>query len=337
MAYSTTSYSPTSYGTSRLVTTRHIDLKKLRYFTTVAELGSFTKAARQLHIAQPALSRQVRMLEENLGLQLLSRSTRGVVLTDAGQILLNHARALAANLAHVVEDMHARAGSPKGQVTIGLPPSSTAILAAPLVRRVHRDFPGVSLRILDGLSFVLADWLEIGKIDLAVLGYPIQSRILALEPIAIEDVVVVEKATVGAVPPVYSLPALSAKPLIVSDYFAMIVRQALNIPTLELNTLLHVEAVEALRELVLDGFGAAILPVSLFRRELESGEVKARAITSRGVRRTLTLARPTLRQQTIAADAVANVIREEIAALEQAGHFTLARFSRNNLRRRAPA
>lgn len=333
MAYSTAGELPTSYGVSRLVTTRHIDLKKLRYFTTVAELGSFTKAARQLHIAQPALSRQVRMLEENLGLQLLSRSTRGVVLTDAGQILLNHARTLAASLAHVVEDMHARAGSPKGQVIVGLPPTTTAILTTPLVRRLSRDYPGVTLRILDGLSFVLADWLEIGTVDLAILGYPIHSRILALEPIAVEDIVVVEKATAGAAPPIYSVPTLSAKPLIVSDYFAMIVRQALNLPTLQLNILLHVEAVEALRELVLDGFGAAISPVSVFRRELESGEVRGRAITARGVRRTLTLARPTLRQRTIAADAVANIIREEVASLEQAGHFKLAHFSRNNLRR----
>jgi len=307
----------------RLASLPQIDFRKLRYFATVAELGSFTKAAQQLHIAQPALSRQVRLLEEDLGLQLMSRTVRGVVLTEAGTVLLKHAHALAANLAHVLEDMQTRAGSPKGEVVIGLPPSTVGTIAPPLVMRVRRDFPMVSLTIREGISQVLANWVEIGNVDIAVLSYPVDSRALLLEPLAIEDIVVFEREAPAEGSNVYSLGMLAARPLLVSGVFATIAQTALQLPTLKLNVLLEIDSVEAMRKLVLQGFGAALLPVSVLREELGQGLVHASAITSQGVRRTHMLARPALRQSTRALEAVVTVLKEEIAALERDGYFAL--------------
>jgi LysR family nitrogen assimilation transcriptional regulator len=89
-----------------------MDARRLRYFATVAELGSFTKAAERLHVAQPALSRQVRQLEEELGLELFSRIGRHIRATDAGEVLLRHARTIERDFERLIEDMRARRDRP---------------------------------------------------------------------------------------------------------------------------------------------------------------------------------------------------------------------------------
>ena len=100
-----------------------MNLKQLDYFVHVAELGSFSKAALVLDIAQPALSRQVRALETDLHENLFLRNGRGVTLTDAGRRLFEHATAILQLVTHAREDLGASRGAPVGRVTVGLPPS----------------------------------------------------------------------------------------------------------------------------------------------------------------------------------------------------------------------
>src|SRR5687768_12411406 len=100
-----------------------LDIRKLRYFVAVIEFGSFTKAALALHVAQPALSRQIQQLEEELGLSLLLREGRRVRPTDAGEALMLHARAIERDFERLREDMRARQGEPSGRVVFGIPPT----------------------------------------------------------------------------------------------------------------------------------------------------------------------------------------------------------------------
>jgi len=118
-----------------------MNLKQLEYFVQVAELGSFSKAAVVLDIAQPALSRQVRSLETELRQQLFLRNGRGVALTDAGKRLFDHSVAVLQLMAHARQDLGASRDEPVGRVTIGLPPSMGRQLTLPLIDRFQKQFP----------------------------------------------------------------------------------------------------------------------------------------------------------------------------------------------------
>lgn len=108
-----------------------MDAKKLRYFVTVSQLGSFSEAARRLHIAQPALSRHVKDIEESLGVPLLVRDARGVKLTDEGERLLTHALDVLHRLESLPRLVGTRSPTISGRVSIGLPTSTSAVLSAP--------------------------------------------------------------------------------------------------------------------------------------------------------------------------------------------------------------
>ncbi len=119
-----------------------MNLKQLEYFVQVAELGSFSRAAVVLDIAQPALSRQVRSLETELNQQLFLRNGRGVALTEAGKRLFDHGVAVLQLVTHAREDLEASRDKPVGQVTIGLPPSFGHQLTLPLIDRFRKQLPG---------------------------------------------------------------------------------------------------------------------------------------------------------------------------------------------------
>jgi LysR family nitrogen assimilation transcriptional regulator len=307
----------------------------------VAELGSFTKAAERLHIAQPALSRQVRQLEEELGLELFSRFGRQIRSTDAGQALLRHVRTIERDFERLNEDMRARKHTPTGRVVLGVPPALADIVVPAIVRRVQRDYPLIAISFAEGLSPVLSEWVQNNEVDLAILGLACEGESdaspgLKLEVLVSEDMVVIERPNGAAPPRVYSAERLKSKPLVLSEKFGRIVRSQLG-PDLQLNVAVAVDSVQAIKAMVLEGQAATILPVSMLNRELRRGTVVASAITARGVRRQLLLAQPSFRQMTQAGQAVANVIRDEIERMRREGMFSARRFVNGGARgRRGP-
>ena len=223
-----------------------IDNRKLRYFVTVVEFGSFTKAADALHITQPALSRQVKQLEEELGVELLLREGRGIRITDAGEALLLHARTIARDFERLREDMQARSGEPTGRVVFGIPPTLADTLVPRLVEATRHKFPLVTLKVAEGLTPVLLGWLRSSDADLAIvsLAHPDDAGKIAgvaLEAVANEDMVVVEKGGTPAPPRVYERAALSEKPIVVSQMLADIVRRQLGALYLPLNIVTEIE------------------------------------------------------------------------------------------------
>ena len=128
-----------------------MNLKQLEYFVRVAELGSFSKAAIILNIAQPALSRQVRLLETDLHATLLQRTGRGVVLTEAGKRLFDHSIGILQLVSRVREDIESSRGEPAGRIVVGLPPSTGRLLTLPLVEEFKRVLPKARLAIVEGL------------------------------------------------------------------------------------------------------------------------------------------------------------------------------------------
>lgn len=164
-----------------------MDLRQIRYFTRVAHLRSFSKAAEQLEVAQPALSRQVQALEEELDVQLLLRTTRGVEPTDAGLVFLERGEKILISIEEMREAVVRAFEHPAGELTLGLPPSLCASFAPLLLEDARKEIPDVRLRITEGLSVFLEEWLNQGRIDLAVLTKVGEMEGLSRVRLAVEE------------------------------------------------------------------------------------------------------------------------------------------------------
>src|ERR1700744_1928784 len=149
-----------------------MDLRQLRYFVAVAETGSFSAAAASLRIAQSALSRQVQALEEACRGSLMDRGARGVVLTEAGALLLTRARFLLAEAASTISEISELNNEPSGMVRLVAPPSFGDILFPVLAVSVVRRLPRVQLELREALTDAALDELRQGGLDLAVVSSP---------------------------------------------------------------------------------------------------------------------------------------------------------------------
>jgi len=146
-----------------------MELRHLQYFVCIAEAGSLSKAADQLDVAQPTLTRQIGALERDLGCALLVRHPRGVTVTEAGALLLEHGKDLLRRVSEAKEETLERAKVTRGTAGIGAPPSLAEVMYPEIARRYTPKFPSVTLRFTEGLSYVLLDWLDSKRIDLAIL------------------------------------------------------------------------------------------------------------------------------------------------------------------------
>jgi LysR family nitrogen assimilation transcriptional regulator len=172
-----------------------VNLKQLEYFVRVAELGSFSKAALILNIAQPALSRQVRLLETDLHVTLLTRNGRGVVLTEVGQRLFDHSVGILQLVARAAEDVAAARDEPAGRIVIGLPPSIGRRLTLPLVEGFAAHLPKARLAIVEGLSTHLTEWIATGRVDLGLIHNPEPKPAIEVTPVLEEPLGLVSPAT----------------------------------------------------------------------------------------------------------------------------------------------
>src|SRR4051794_21568803 len=174
-----------------------MDLKQLEYFVRVAELGSFTRAAIELDVAQPALSRQVRLLEVELRQNLLVRNGRGAVPTEAGKLLLDHGRGILHQVERAREDLGRLRGGLAGRVAVGLPSSVARVLTVPLTRSFREQLPEARLSISEGLSSGLQEGLVGGRLDIAVLYNAQPSREVDVTPLLEEDLLLVQARPPG--------------------------------------------------------------------------------------------------------------------------------------------
>ncbi len=168
-----------------------MDFKQIAYFVQVAELGSFTRAASVLRVAQPALSRQVRALEVELRQSLFDRNGRGVTLTPAGVRLLAHGRGILQQVERARQDLEDQRGAASGLLSIGLPPSVSRTLTAPLVEAFRTQFPRAKLSVVEGLSTYTLEWLTQGRIDCAVVYNATPAAAIDLLPVLQEPLFLV--------------------------------------------------------------------------------------------------------------------------------------------------
>lgn len=146
-----------------------MDIKHLRYFKTVVDLSSFTKAAKQLHIAQPAISMAIQKLEAELELTLLHRKDRKVSLTDEGRYLYRHATRILQASEDALLEMQELKGLLKGEVRVGIPSMLGSYHFPPILMAFRHRYPQLNLTVIDGGTSKLQQLLEQGKLDLAVV------------------------------------------------------------------------------------------------------------------------------------------------------------------------
>lgn len=272
-----------------------MDLTRLTYFVAVAEAGSFSRAAAALHLSQPALSRQVLLLEEELGQKLLERTGRGVVLTESGRALLQHAHAILALAAQAESDMQERLRSPRGRVTIGLPPWVSRAIAADLVQGFLQEYPDVTICIEENLSVSLREWLMAGRLDLALLFDPPHSPQIMMETLLREPLVLVSSE---ALPSKIRLSALSQRNLTMArgpNALRRLLESYTEPRGLPLRLVAEVDSVHTVLSLVARGMGDSVLPRSAAKAWAAPLALHMAQVVSPVVRNRLVLAVPRAR------------------------------------------
>ncbi len=243
-----------------------MDFKQLEYFVRVAELGSFTRAALALNMAQPALSRQIRLLEVELRHNLLKRNGRGAVPTEAGTLLLEHGRGILNQVALAKEELGAGRSSLAGRGSIGLPPSLSKLITVPLTRAIRAALPHARLTLTEGFSVLMYEGLRVGNLDMAVLYSPDASPDLEMALLHEEALVLISpRALVNAkkTAQVISLAQVAALPLILPsrpNAFRLTTDNALMGLGLRAQVALEVDGLNGILSLVQDGIGHAVLP-----------------------------------------------------------------------------
>lgn len=290
-----------------------MDLKQLEYFVRVAELGSFTKAAAVLRVAQPALSRQIQQLEASLRVRLLTRNGRGVVPTDAGRRFLDHSRGILRQVARAREEIEETRGAKVGRVAIGMPATMAASLTVPLVKTFRREFPKAAISVLQGRSTTLQEWLVSGRIDVAVLYNAPFSPLVATTPLLTEELVLVQRAGLSSGKGSVPVAALAEIPLILPsrpNTTRTMVDTELARLGLQPAVALEIDNVPNIIDLVGDGFGSAVLSPRAVRDAATSKALSVRPIVDPVLSVELSISVSARRPSSPILDAAEALIRE---------------------------
>ena len=168
-----------------------MDIRQLRYLVQIVDSGSISKAADILRVAQPSLSLQLKALEDKLGVKLVARHPRGIAPTPDGKILVEHARKVLRELDQIREVLTSTPSNPSGRVRVGLPTSACRGLSVPLIDAAASRYPGITLHIIEAMSGYLDEWIESGKLDIALLYNQKAFENVAWTEMMVEDLMLI--------------------------------------------------------------------------------------------------------------------------------------------------
>ena len=246
-----------------------MDLKQIEDFVRVAELGSFTKAALAMQVAQPLLSRHIRQLEVELHQSLLIRNGRGVTPTESGLLMLEHARGILYQVALAKEELSGTSGALAGPISIGLPPSLSRLITVPLTLSFKTALPQAKLSLTEGFSALMYESLRAGRIDMAVLYNPAPSQDLEMTQLHEDALILIGSSKgIGQKSQVLLKPNLLLKdlcelPLILPskpNAFRLLIEVQMQKLNARPKIALEIDGINAILELVKEGLGFAVLP-----------------------------------------------------------------------------
>ncbi len=274
---------------------RAIKLRQLEYFSKALETGNITGAAEQLNVAQTALGMQIRNLEEELGVELLARHSRGVSATEAGRVLDGYAREILALVTEAREALHKHAEGSTAPVVMGITPSIMRLVGDDIVLEMGKVMQGVTLRVVEEFSFVLMQLLERGEIDCALTFAPDPSPDLRRVALLEEELFFMVRPEASPERGPISFREVLGHDLALTgrqDAVARIVSDNAKRLGWELNVAYEVQSIRAVKNLVAKGVAGAIMPYGAADGELRSGVIIARHIVNPAIVRTLMFVYP---------------------------------------------
>lgn len=262
-----------------------MDLRQLRYFIGVAERGGFGAAASAMNIAQSALSRHIKELEYELGGALLTRTARGVAVTESGKVLLERGRWLLGMVDNIKAEVRTENREPSGTVRLGAPSSVAEIFYPPLARLVAERYPRVQLELGEALTELACDRLLRGQLDLAIVTAPQPNDHLAYETLVLEQVFLIGPPG----DPLLRRGKMTANELKRLPRAVLPLSRTAFPP--EIPSFVRVESSTPMKRIVASGLGYALLPFSGIYQELNAGQLSAALLPWTHAERVLALPR----------------------------------------------
>jgi len=254
-----------------------MDFDQLKTFLEVARLGSFSRAAEKVLRSQPAVSTQIRQLEQEYGSKLFDRSAKSVRLTPAGEVVLDYAKqmlALHAKSLHSGSDLR---GIPSGTLSLGANEGTFLYVLPKVLAKYHRKFPQVKISVYRSFSHKVSEKVEQGAIDLGVVSMPVKSPQLKAVPVFRDRIYLM----VGPASPLFhrrtvTLEEVAQQPLIVSKTGSIRKMMEKNLrPFCEnLNITMELTSVVMIKRFVRDGFGVSLVCAAFARDNVRRGEVR---------------------------------------------------------------
>ena len=311
-----------------------MDLRQLRYFLRIVEAGSFSKASEALRIAQPSLSNHVRELEEELGVELLTRHARGVVPTDFGFLLCDHARVILREVNRAKERIRDAADSLQGEVLVGLSTATCRGLTVPLMQAVATEYPRISVHLVEAMSGSLVEWVQAGRLDV-VLSYEAQST----DSLVATEVITEELRLILAANhplagndtlPFSDLPNFQLVLPAGSHVIRRVIERHFAVANIEIPNVINCDSLPAMVQLVRHGH-ATLLPSFGVSEEINRGELAEVAITNPTPTWRLSVVLSRKSTNSRAAKVVARILHQVVSRLVEEGIWPA------QLKRRSPA
>jgi LysR family nitrogen assimilation transcriptional regulator len=271
-----------------------VDFKRLRSFQEVAAAGSLSHASDRLRLAQPALSRQISLLEHEVGVPLFTRHGRGMQLTGAGAALLARIDGPLRQLERAAAEVRALSGVVSGQVAVGMMPTVAAVIGGDLAEEMSELYPEVALRIVEGYDGHLMEWAQRGAIDATLLYGPASDLHLRVRPLFLEELRLVTRPGTLTEPSL-TLAEAAMHPMILPSRphgLRKIVEAAFHLAHVAISVRFEVDSYTLLKDLAQRGLGCAILPRSGIARAEADGQLASAALTPALKRQVVLALRP---------------------------------------------
>lgn len=303
-----------------------LNARQVAYFVAVARAGNFSRAALALGLSQPALTKQIKQIEEQLRLRVFERTGRGVRLTPAGETVLEFAGEISEQFDRLENALWQLRGGPSGAATLATTPLVAHIITSPVALTVRAELPNVQLRVMEGFGAGVAQWVADGRVDIAVSYIPLSQvqHLIDGETLLDDEMLLVGPAS------------LMAKHGIISFVpFAALGRLPLVLPTLQsgqrrwldrsarergfaFNLSLEIDSLSAMLDAVALGHGFTILPGLAVAADLRDRGLAATRIIEPQVPAQMTLLTARGRCATAAAQQVVGIVKRQAARLREA-------------------
>ena len=302
-----------------------MDLKQLTALVTVAEVGSITKAAQVLHLVQPSVTRQVKLLEQELGVALFERTRQGMVPTPAGEAFVERARRALRELERARVEARPDTRGVSGIVTLGLLESVVDALVEPLVETVAREHPGIELRLLTAYSGHLQQWLDAGDVDLSLLYNLASTPSLAVVPLIDEALWALAPPGSGLSPetPVPCADVLAQRLVlpVPGHGLRVLIDQALAHTHVEPDIAVQVNSMHVQKMLVRRGHGWSILPAVGVAADIAAGVIEGAPLREPSFGRQVVLGLPRSGRIAPPVQVVTTVIGKVVRRLVRSGEW----------------